>query len=362
VRRHLGPPPPLVERLGEIEEYALAGFGPGQFERRPTATRPIDVEDVAQTWPAIPSSAVTTMTPAKLDRILVPLDGSPDSEAALPLAGALIGSGGGHLTLATVTVDGDRTTAAVPADVAAGPESARGYLQRLAADLAGQPLSTDTVVRTGPVAQTIAGLADELAADAVVMSTHADPDRDGDWLGQVAGPVLRRLHRPVVLARPGSDLGADRLALNRIVVALDGSTFAERVLPYAYTLGSRFGAQIVVLSVPEVPPPERYGPLEDLVRGLREEAEQSAQQYLSRIVTMLRDHDLRARGIVAGSGPARTILAVTEMVDADMMMIATHGRGGLARLLVGSVAERVLKHADRPVFLLPIREPRDGSE
>jgi nucleotide-binding universal stress UspA family protein len=62
--------------------------------------------------------------------------------------------------------------------------------------------------------------------------------------------------------------------------------------------------------------------------------------------------------MVTGSGPARTIVAVSESEAVDLIMLATHGRGGLDRLFMGSVADRVVQQTRRPVFLVPVQERR----
>ena len=68
---------------------------------------------------------------------------------------------------------------------------------------------------------------------------------------------------------------------------------------------------------------------------------------------------LRTRTLVAGSRPATAILDVAEQEQVDLIMLATHGRGGLDRLVVGSVADRVLHHSPCPAFLLPVRERQE---
>jgi nucleotide-binding universal stress UspA family protein len=113
-----------------------------------------------------------------------------------------------------------------------------------------------------------------------------------------------------------------------------------------------------LLSVPEVPEAQMYGAMADAVQRLRVQAEVEAQQYLEDVTTALREEGLRVQAMVTGSGPARTIVAVSEAEAADLIMLATHGRGGLDRLFVGSVADRVVRHSRCPVFLVPVRERR----
>jgi nucleotide-binding universal stress UspA family protein len=94
----------------------------------------------------------------------------------------------------------------------------------------------------------------------------------------------------------------------------------------------------------------------EAVEKLRAETEGTMRQYLEGIATPLRQAGLHIEALVTGSGPARTIVAVAESEGADLIMLATHGRGGMERLFMGSVVDRVLQNTRRSVFLMPIRD------
>jgi nucleotide-binding universal stress UspA family protein len=129
----------------------------------------------------------------------------------------------------------------------------------------------------------------------------------------------------------------------RLLVSLDGSAGSENILRYARAVAGRFGSEIVLLSVPE-----------------DDSEETKIQHYLESVAAALRKRGLQARALVTGSGPARTIVAVSESENADLVMMATRGRGGTAgNIAIGSVAERVVQVTQCPVFLVPIR---NGSE
>jgi nucleotide-binding universal stress UspA family protein len=144
-------------------------------------------------------------------------------------------------------------------------------------------------------------------------------------------------------------------------VALDGSEFAERVLPFARTFATHFGSQVLLLSVPEVPETWLFGAMGQAVEALRAETETRVSQYLENITTSFAQQGLETHSLVTGSGPARTIVSVSESESIDLIMLATHGLGSRDRLLVGSVADRVVHNARCPVFLVPIRERRPLS-
>jgi nucleotide-binding universal stress UspA family protein len=104
-------------------------------------------------------------------------------------------------------------------------------------------------------------------------------------------------------------------------------------------LAKRFGSEILLLSVPEAEPETPR-----------------LQQYLDGVAAALRTRGLTVRTIVTGSGPAGTIVAVSESESMDLIMMATHGRGGIQRgILIGSVAGRVVQSTQCPVFLIPVR-------
>jgi nucleotide-binding universal stress UspA family protein len=148
------------------------------------------------------------------------------------------------------------------------------------------------------------------------------------------------------------------LRLEHIVVALDGSSFAERSLPYARWLAKRHSAQIVLVSVLEVPEAAEFGVLADVVQALRDEAESTAAGYLEDISAALEADGVSVQHFVEATGPARAIIDRMDKYPRSMSMLATHGRSGLGGALIGSVAWRVVQHAHGPVFLFPVHEAR----
>lgn len=142
----------------------------------------------------------------------------------------------------------------------------------------------------------------------------------------------------------------------RVLVALDGSPSSEAVLRFLLEIAGPLDMAMVLLRVLEPVPPmpiegTRHVTLQDVEARRRE-----AEEYLTPIAA-----GLRARGVdvtfqVRQGRPDEEILAVARERGADLIAMATHGRTGLGRLLFGSVAEAVLRHATVPVFL--IRQPQ----
>jgi nucleotide-binding universal stress UspA family protein len=137
-----------------------------------------------------------------------------------------------------------------------------------------------------------------------------------------------------------------------VVVPLDGSTVAEAILPFLLEIAGPLDMDLVLLRVIEPLPPTvlegaRQAAMED-VEGQTAQAE----AYLAPIAENLRSRGVRARTTVRRGEPAPEIVEGAREVGADLIAMTTHGRSGLGRLVFGSVAEAVLRHADVPVFLM----------
>ena len=143
----------------------------------------------------------------------------------------------------------------------------------------------------------------------------------------------------------------------RALVPLDGSPVAETILPFILQIAGPLDMDIVLLRVVRPTPPTiiegtKYMEIED-VEARRVEAE----EYLAPVAAELRGKGVRVSTRVRRGEPAEQIVSAAEHEGADLIAMSTHGRGGLGRLLFGSVAEAVLRHADIPVFLLRATEP-----
>jgi nucleotide-binding universal stress UspA family protein len=199
-------------------------------------------------------------------------------------------------------------------------------------------LSVDIKFRTGSVAEEINDMAREAGADLILMSTHGPPGLDSLYVGGIANQLIQRLSAPLLLIRPTERWQSRGTQFKKLLVGLDGSEAAERALRYARTLARSFGGEILLLAVPEA----------DSERG-------RIRDYLENVARALQERGYQARPLVTGSGAARTILEVSETEEADLILLTTHGRGGLERAVsIGSVADRVAQSADCPVFLVPI--------
>jgi nucleotide-binding universal stress UspA family protein len=138
-----------------------------------------------------------------------------------------------------------------------------------------------------------------------------------------------------------------------MLVPLDGSVSAEAILPFAEQVAGPLDAEVVLLRVLEPPSPIELVASAGVVTPdtftLREI---DAKRYLSEIERRLSKKGLRVRTRVTLGSPAEEILAAARSTGADLIAMATHGRSGVARVLLGSVAESVLRAAPLPVLLI----------
>ncbi|MBI5904491.1 MAG: universal stress protein [Deltaproteobacteria bacterium] len=137
----------------------------------------------------------------------------------------------------------------------------------------------------------------------------------------------------------------------KVLVPLDGSALAERAVPHAEEIARASGAEILLLQAVGMPMP--VVPEAVLVADARilQEAMRSASEYLERTASPLRKAGIAVRIRVDDRPPADAILHTAEMEDADLIVMSTHGRSGISRLVMGSVAESVL-HASRRTLML----------
>src|SRR3990172_5203287 len=147
---------------------------------------------------------------------------------------------------------------------------------------------------------------------------------------------------------------------NKILLALDGSEFSERAIVPALEMATKFGAKIVLLRVITI---EEETPISvglslrqqeirpDYTRRYREEAE----GYLRGVKAKWLGSGAEARIQAALGEPAEVIVATAKAEGVDLIVMSTHGRSGLTRLLYGSVAEAVLRGGNIPLLLTPIK-------
>jgi nucleotide-binding universal stress UspA family protein len=281
------------------------------------------------------------MTPT----ILVPLDGSLLAERALTLAGRLAESAHARVILTRVMSDEDGDD---ESDV-------RSYLHYAAGRLNYSGVPVETLVRRGDASAQILAAAHQYGAELVVMSTHGRSG-PGRWLyGSVADEVLRSVGIPLVLLPPAAQPELAEGRPLRILVPLDGSALSEAVLGPARDWAERLRAELVLVQV-VLWPPYTFGEGAELLVLDSDEMRVQAEQYLAQVAAQWRTDKLtiHCRALL-GRPIASTIAQVAAEEHIDLIAMATHGRSGMGRLVLGSVATGTLQRADVP--LLAVRPP-----
>jgi nucleotide-binding universal stress UspA family protein len=277
--------------------------------------------------------------------IVVPLDGSALAELALPYALTLARAAQGRLIL-----------------LHAAPESAvrrRPDVEvQIAADLDGlaELLNKDGIVVSTQLsheapAQAITQTAREQRADLIVMGTHGRGGIGRALYGSVADQVLRSSPVPVFLVSPSGERWWPEKRPLRILVPLDGSSAAEEALDLADTLGRLVPVRLVLLRVAETA--YSFTSAGFPIRVDPSAAEQDeARKYLRRAASRELATTWPVEVRVEKGEPSTTIAKVGWDLPADLIVMSTHGRGGLARLTLGSVATGVLQRARSPLLLV----------
>lgn len=290
--------------------------------------------------------------------ILVSLDGSSFAEAALPWALALSRECDADLHLATV----HEPVPSFSYDEweSAAWEWSEEYLRKVrdrVTPLAGG--AVDAWVGSGRVVDCLLRRADDVQADLVVMATHGRGAFTRAWLGSVTDGLLRRTHVPVLVVRPPEkshpDLEHDSPAPRRIVVPLDGSDLAEGELDHARTLAGMYDAELHLVRVVAYPVEIASPYLPHTVQmnqHLVDEARDAASDYLEARAAGLRDTGLEVEThVVVDAQPGHAIAELVESVEADLVIMSTHGRGGLQRALLGSTTDKVIRGVKVPVLV-----------
>lgn len=303
--------------------------------------------------------------------ILVPLDGSPLAEQALPLALGIARRAKAVLQIVQVQPPLSSIYSEGPIFAESDLESQikarhRAYLERMARRLESiAPVKVNPFLIEGEIAPTLCAHVTRSEVGLVVMTTHGRGPLARFWLGSVADELVRRLPRPLLLLRPRDALPefGTEPAFKRVLLPLDGTPLAEAIIEPAVALGRLTSAEYILLRAVRPILLTSYNlegmgigaqvdTLIEQTRKVQEQLEQEAQAYLARTAHRLRDRDVRVHTrVVVEEQPAAAILHEAISSGADLIALETHGRHGLSRLLLGSVADKVIRGSTVPVLV-----------
>lgn len=295
-------------------------------------------------------------------RLLVPLDGSNLAESALPAALEI----GRRLRAQAVLyhaleraapemVHGERHLTT--------QEEVERYLSEVRAwcEQQGIAAMTRSDSDAGEVGPRIAAAAAREEADLVVLCRHGSGGLRGLLFGRVAQQVLQRGRIPVLLVPPSSAGRAQAFQCRRLLVPLDGSQTAETALSAAAALASGFEADIILAMV--VPTIETISGeraaatrlMPTAAAALLDAEAAEGRDYLHALAGGPAVRGLRIHAVVGRGEAVRALLDVASAQDADLVVMATHGRSGVGAVWAGSVAQRIIAQSTCPILLVRIQ-------
>jgi len=261
------------------------------------------------------------------DEVIVCLDGSPLAEKILPLARAIAAAKAGRLTLLRVVQD--------VAELAAEEEYLRDCARRYAAQLS-------LLVGADAGAAIVAHLANRTHAIAA-LTTHGRSAWGEAILGSVALRVIHEAKRPVLIFCPIEKTGDAPKKIDTIVVALDGSVLAEKIIPYAAEAAQSLATGLLLvqaLPARQVTPPTH------------EKSDLNEAAYLhSKAAAIKKRYGLDAQWEVLHGDVAEAICRYVKTLPNTLLAMTTHARAGIERAVLGSVAADCVRRAAVPMLL-----------
>lgn len=300
-------------------------------------------------------------------QIIVPLDGSPLAEGALPYALALAAATDAPVTLMQVVPSSQlmrdhylRYDASMEAEQMA---TAATVLEARARSLSHPPQRIDTYLAVGDAAEEIVRYAERGEGSCIVMATHG---RGGalHWaFGSVARKVLTAATIPTLIVRSEREpaQSAQPATIRSLLVPLDGSKLAEAAIPHARDIAHELGARVTLVRVIPLLSTLIASPYEPMIAAeyydeTMEQMRTSAQEYLTTISHTFSAASIVTDTVVKQGGAPMALLEMVDTKEYDLVVMSTHGRTGVKRWVLGSVAERLVEASHTPVLLVRTTE------
>ena len=321
--------------------------------------------------------------------VLVPLDGTDLAEGILPYVVGIARGAGARITLLTV-VDpdmlevpgtlrgvssgrgvpaGERAQARVRRHEESGPfvqqilenveRRAEANLREVVERLREQRVEAGVKIVLGTPAEQIARSAQDEGCDLIAMSTHGRNLITRGVLGSVTDKVIHSVSVPVLTITPErarryhQDPGG---TMTRLLAPLDGSELAESVLPYVESLALSMSLRVTLVKVLRLDNSSSAyleGMSYPTNAKIQLEVEQESAEYLDEIASALRDKGVKVDTKVILGTPASSIADFSHEIDCDVIAMATHGRSGISRWVLGSVTETLVRTSGNPVLVVP---------
>jgi len=295
------------------------------------------------------------------NRMLVPLDGSEMAEVVFPYVKEIASGLGTEVILLHISSQAVKDFQPM----------IRNYVDHAAEKIQGcaikgrpsQPIKISGEFVTGYPADEIIRYAEEKKVDLILMASHGRSGSKRYHVGGTADKILRSAKTPVLLVPAGipNQVPFDQWPTRSLVVPLDGSELAESVFPHAESLAGISNAEVILLRVCEPPAmPTYYSPeLSEIPLHWGQYAQQEtarckeiSSKYLADIETRFTAAKIKVRSETLVGKAADEIISYTNKTPYGVIVMATHGRSGLSRLVYGSVAANILVGVSNPILLV----------
>ncbi|MDA1279639.1 MAG: universal stress protein [Chloroflexi bacterium] len=309
-------------------------------------------------------------------KILVPVDSSDESRTIVRWALGLARSMGSELTLLSVVdpedieiVDATTRPARIGSEVQQPSDVIDKVVKKVKSDLESEVAGLKSTgvnihvrVVPGSPAESIVAEASLLGVDLIAMSTRRESALARGILGSVTDRVLHSTSTPLLILQP-EDIEDDEKVgsgyLRHIVVPLDGSSLSEMAVAPANAIATATGAEIIFTGVVRVPVygidmgGVGYGPVHYAEQLDTELLEKKMADYLQQFVENAESAGVTARSSVRVGNPSIQIVEEAAAADGTIIVMATRGAGGIKRWVVGSVTDKTVRSAHRPVLVIP---------
>lgn len=317
------------------------------------------------------------------NRILIPLDGSDHSIKIIGWATGLAKALQAEMVLlnvidpedlaflesasglSSVSGNGMQDTSQVELAISDAESKATSALKNIAESVDAPEVKIRTHVEIGSPAETIVRTAVSSSSDLIAMATRRESALVRGVLGSVTDRVLHSSSIPLLTLYPGDIAGFDDNygVPKHVIVPLDGSELSESAIPTAMQLAKAANAELRFFETIRTSfigagiTGLEYGGGDLAGDAVVDNLRANAEKYLDSWVSFAQEQGVNSSRAVSVGSPAQKIVDQANQVEGSIIVMGSHGSGGLKRWVVGSVADKVIRSAQRPVLVIP---PKTG--
>ena len=300
--------------------------------------------------------------------ILLPHDGSELADTTVPYAVALHRATGAPVELLRVLEElkpiydsGRRQLIWIDPEHPRAEAEQSDLLDAVATRLADHGLTPKQVIRVGDPRREILQEAETLDRPLILLASHGRGGLSRVVFGSVASGLLHAVRGPIMIVRARHETDRpEEVTFRQILVPLDGSKLSESALPFAVEAAQGAGALLHVIRVaetfrneiPKNAPNLFASPSYKSMLKRFEVMEQETNDYLASVEARLRRDGVNVVTQALSGDPFREVTEYSERLSPDLIVMSTHGRGGITRWFYGSVADRLLTTTALPVLLV----------